>query len=46
MSLTYKNPWEIEEIRICMDNEIGFLYKFRVYDDSKLIQNIGLARKH
>ena len=33
-----KKPWEIESIQVDTDNEKGFLSKFIIYDDSKLIQ--------
>ena len=38
MDITLKNAWEIEDIRICIDNERRFFQKFIIYDDSKLIQ--------
>ncbi|KAK8897368.1 hypothetical protein M9Y10_015312 [Tritrichomonas musculus] len=33
-----KHPWEIENIKINIDNEAGFLSKFIIYDDSNLFQ--------
>ena len=35
----HKNSWEIENIEINMDDELGFLRKFIIYDSSKLIQS-------
>ena len=40
MEFTFKNPWEI--VNIHMDNQRGFLSKFAIYDDSKLIQSTNL----
>ena len=39
MKFAFKNPWKIEDIQIHMDNQIEFLRKFVIYDDSKLIQS-------